>query len=339
MTARGCRRTLRRVSSDAASSAPRPAPAPAPAVPPEPSGGPSIGARLRDALEIANTPFRHVQDILRFPISELRMRSRLHAQLARGTPIVVYSATKTASTAVAAALDRTSGIETVKVHHLQPEHFWPGPLASPVARDGMLRHRAIEQHATRSLLLATDRPLRVVSVMRDPIAFNLSNYTYFGRAYWMRSFWRSAPAMPTAQLMTHFLGTFPHESSSLWWSREFALTTGIDVLSANFETTRGWQRYRNDRFDCLVLRADIDDRVKREALAEWLGREIAPVERENANDTQSAPGVYERLKHAIRSQPDYVDRMLSLPSVRLFLDPPQLERLRARWLGTGLETT
>jgi len=321
------------VPSDAASSAHRPVSGPS--LPPEPSGGPSIGARLRDALEIANTPFRHVQDILRFPISEFRMRSRLSAQLARGTPIVVYSATKTASTAVAAALERTSGIETVKVHHLQPEHFWPGPLASPIARDGMLRHRAIEQKATRSLLLATDRPLRVVSVMRDPIAFNLSNYTYFGRAYWMRSFWRSAPAMPTAQLMAHFLGTFPHESSSLWWTREFAATTGIDVLASGFDTTRGWQRYRNDRFDCLVLRADIDDGAKREALAEWLGREIAPVERENVNDTQSAPGVYERLKHAICDEPNYVDRMLALPSVRVFLDRGQRERLRARWLGTA----
>ncbi|MFM7259207.1 MAG: putative capsular polysaccharide synthesis family protein, partial [bacterium] len=273
-----------------------------------------------------NTPFRHVQDILRFPISERRMRVRLRAQLERGTPIVVYSATKTASTAVAAALDRTSGIETVKVHHLQPEHFWPGPLASPVARDGMLRHRAIEQRAARSILLAPDRPLRIVSVMRDPVAFNLSNYTYFGRAYWMRSFWRRAPAMPTATILAHFLKTFPHASSSLWWNQEFAATTGIDICASGFDTARGWQRYEHGRFDCLALRADIDDREKRAALSAWLGCEIAPVERENTNDTQSAPGVYERLKHAIRGETAYIERMLALQSVHAFLDAAQRDR-------------
>ena len=68
---------------------------------------PPLGVQLRDVLETANTPFRHVQDLLRFPISEARMRRRIREQLARGTPILVYSATKTASTAVAAALDRT----------------------------------------------------------------------------------------------------------------------------------------------------------------------------------------------------------------------------------------
>jgi hypothetical protein len=288
---------------------------------------------LRDALEIVNTPFKHVQDILRFPISELRMRRRLAAQLAHATPILVYSATKTASTAVAAALDRTPDLETVKVHLLQPEHFWRGPLSPPAAPNGMLRHRAIEQRATRALLLASNRPLRMVAVMRDPIAFNLSNYTCFGRAYWMRRFWRRAPWMPTAALLEHFLRTFPHESSSLWWTHEFARTTGIDVFREGFDSALGWQRHHRGRFDCLLLRADLDDREKQRALSTWLGREIAPVERENMNDTQSAPGVYERLKSAIRTQGDYIDRMLELPSARTFLDDAGRRALRERWLG------
>jgi hypothetical protein len=284
-------------------------------------------------LETANTPFRHVQDLLRFPISEARMRRRIREQLARGTPILVYSATKTASTAVAAALDRTPRIETVKVHHLQPAHFWTGPLSSPVAADGMLRHRAIEQRAARELLLqGSDQPLKVVAVMRDPIAFNLSNYTYFGRAYWMRRFWRRAPWMSTATLFDHFRATFPHASSSLWWTHEFAATTGIDVFREGFHTSRGWQRYQRGRFDCMVLRADIDDREKRSALAEWLDCDVAPVERENANDQQAAPGVYERLKEAMRAEPEYIDAMLALPSAQTFFNAAQRDALRAKWL-------
>jgi hypothetical protein len=290
-------------------------------------------ATLRDLLETANTPFRHIQDSLRFPISESRMRRRIREQLARGTPILVYSATKTASTAVAAALDRTSGLETVKVHHLEPAHFWTGPLSSPVADDGMLRHRAIEQRAAREFLLhGSEQPLKVVAVMRDPIAFNLSNYTYFGRAYWMRHFWRRAPWMSTATLFEHFRATFPHASSSLWWTHEFAATTGIDVFREGFDASRGWQRYQRGRFDCMVLRADIDDREKRSALAEWLDCDVAPVERENANDQQAAPGVYERLKEAMRAEPAYNDAMLALPSAQTFFNAAQRDALRAKWL-------
>lgn len=76
-----------------------------------------IHAVLRDAVEIANTPFRHVQDLLRFPISEWRMRRRLAEQLRRGTPLVVYSAIKTASTAVAAAHDRMLALPSAQVFY------------------------------------------------------------------------------------------------------------------------------------------------------------------------------------------------------------------------------
>ena len=290
---------------------------------------------MRDALEVVNTPFRFAQDTLRFPRSERRMTRRIEAQLDRGTPIVVYSAPKTASTAVAAALDRTPGIETVKVHFLQPEHFWAGPLQPKVARDGLLRHRAIEQRPSRRLLLDGDRPLRIVSMVRDPIAFNLSNYTYFGRAYWMRTFWRSAPWVPTQRLIAHFLATFPHESASRWWTHEFARTTGIDPLAEGFDAARGWQRYRRGRFDCLVLRADIADAGKHAALAEWSGTDIAAIERENPNNAQSAPGVYARMKAAIGGQPDYIARMLDLPATRAFFTPAQREAIRARWEGPG----
>ncbi len=299
---------------------------------------PPLCAVLRDALEILNTPFRHVQDALRFPRSESRAAGRLRDQLAGGgAPVVVYSATKTASTAVAAAIERTPGLSVTKVHFLQPEHFWAGPLSSMVAPDGLLRHRAIEQRTARRLLLlqppGADRPLRTVSVFRDPIAFNLSNYTYFGRAYWMRTTWRRAPWMSTEQLLSHFLGSFPHESASLWWTHEFQATTGIDPLTEGFDAERGWQRYRRGRFDCLLLRADLPDEVKREAVAGFLGVSLGPLQRENQNESQAAPGVYERLRSAIRSRPDYVERMMALPASRAFFTPAQRSALTDRWLA------
>ena len=292
-----------------------------------------VRARVRDFVEVLNTPFRFVQDAMRFPHSERRMTRRIDALLHQGSPVVVYSAPKTASTSIAAALTRTAGLATVKVHFVQPEHFWLGPLQPKTAPDGLLRHRAIEQRPSRRMLFASDMPLRIVSVVRDPIAFNLSNYTFFGRAYWMRTFWRSAPWIDTDRIMGHFLRTFPHDSSSLWWQREFAPTTGIDIAREGFDAERGWQRYRNGRFDCLVIRSDIADDDKQTALAEWTGMPVSKVERENANDTQSAPGVYERMKAAVAGERAYVERMLALPAAQMFFNAKQREALADKWLG------
>ena len=299
----------------------------------------SWGPQLRDWLEVLNTPFKHVQDALRFPRSEGRFRTALAEQVRRSDPVIVYSCTKTASTSVERALERHPGVEATKAHFLQPAHFWLGPLTRPIAPSGLLKHRSIAQWPVREHVLRAAAPIRMVSLVREPIGFNLSNYTYFGRAYWMRTFWRSAPWRSTAWLMEHFLSTFPHESSSLWWEQEFKATTGIDVLARGFDAARGWQRYTNERFDCLVLRADVPDGEKARVLNEWLGVSGITVERENANDTQSAPGVYERMKAAMTGQSDYVDRMLALPASGVFFTPEQQNAIRDRWLRAGPGST
>ncbi len=306
-----------------------------------PKGLARLSAGCRDLFEVLNTPFKHVQDALRFPRSEGRFRTALAEQVRRSNPVIVYSCTKTASTSVEHALERHAGIEATKAHVLQPAQFWLGPLTRPIAPSGLLKHRSIAQWPVREHILRAPAPIRMVSLVREPIGFNLSNYTYFGRAYWMRTFWRTSPWRSTAWLMDHFLRTFPHESSSLWWQHEFKATTGIDVLDHGFDAASGWQRYTNDRFDCLVLRGDVPDAAKARVLNEWLGVSGITVERENANDTQSAPGVYERMKTAMSSQRDYVDRMLGLKASRVFFTPEQLAAIRDRWLcaGSGPETS
>ena len=306
------------------------------------AGSIPFGPRLRDAVEWLNTPLRFLQDSARFPISEARMRRRIAAQVASGKPIVVvYSATKSASTSVAAALAASREIEVVKVHNLQPRHFWPGPGAPLASPEGLLRHKAIEQRTTRGLLFAlggaaADRPLRIVSIAREPIGFNISNFTYFGRAYWMRTCWRRAPWMDARELGRRFFDGFPHASSSVWWAEEFKATLGIDPLAPGaFDSERGWTRYQSGRFDALVMRADIDDAAKTDALRGFLGQglgpSIAPVGRENLNDTQAPPVLADRVREAVRANRAYVDAMIDLPSMRCMWTDEARSRLREKW--------
>ena len=174
----------------------------------------------------------------------------------------------------------------------------------------------------------------MLSLARDPVAFNISNFTYFGRAYWLRTAWRSAPWMGTQELGRRFLQGFPHASSSVWWQREFAPTVGYDPLALPFDAERGWERRTSGRFDALVMRSDIPDAAKDAALREWLpGIDVPAVRRVNENDVQAPPVLAERLKAFVRTQPEYVDRMLDLPAARHFWTPAQRAALRARWLG------
>lgn len=293
-----------------------------------------ISARLRDAIEVVNTPFRFVQDALRFPISEGRRWRLIQESLrVRPAPLIVYSAPKTASTSVATAIEATDAFTVMKVHHVQPEHFWPGVGCTLTTPAGALRHKAIEQRTTREFLRRYVGPVRIVSLMRDPIAFNVSNFTYFGRSYWLRTAWRSARWMPEEELARRFFEGFPHESSSVWWRSEFAKTIGVDVLERPFDQEQGWLTLRSGRFDVLVLRTDLDDAAKSAALRAWLPEAGVPdVRRLNQNDAQAPPELADRLREAIARRPDYVDRMLDLPASRYFWSERQRAAMRERWL-------
>jgi hypothetical protein len=302
------------------------------------SGRAPLRCRLRDAVEVLNTPFRHVQDAWRFPRSERRWLDRIERSLAvRPSPLLVYSAPKTASTSVADAIERMGRHTVIKVHHLQPEFFWPG-VASPVANEhGGMRHKAIQQRMTRSWLSRYVGSIRAISLIRDPLGFNVSNFTYFGRGCFLRTCWRSAPWMSSEELYGRFERTFPHEAVDRWWSREFAATTGIDPLREPFDAQRGWHIHRRGRFECLLMRVDLPDMAKVRVLQEFLGVDEQPMlGRLNPNSQQSPPQLGARLREAIGARPDYVDRMLGLSMVRRFWTEAQRSAIRDRWLrGIG----
>jgi hypothetical protein len=250
--------------------------------------------------------------------------------------VLVYSAPKTASTSVADAIERMDAFTVIKVHHLQPEFFWPG-VASPLVSDrGGMRHKAIEQRTTRSLLARLPGPIRTVSLIREPIGFNVSNFTYFGRGYWMRTCWRSAPWMPPEELYGMFERTFPHGAMDVWWRHEFAATTGLDPFGQPFDVARGWQVLKGERFGSLLIRTDVPDAEKTAAIRHFLGRSDVPeVARLNLNAEQAQPVLPERLRAEIRRRPDYVDRLLRLPAAMHFWDEAQRRAIRDRWLRTG----
>jgi hypothetical protein len=234
------------------------------------------------------------------------------------------------------ALQAATGEFTVsRAHHAQPEALWPGPGTSTISAHGGVRHRAPGDIIMLPFLKAFSGEVRFVSMVRDPIAFNVSNFTYFGRVYWLRHHWRTVRWMPAEQLAELFFKTFPHKASSVWWQREFAQTVGYDALAQPFDTERGWAVAGSGRTRSLIMRVDVPDEQKTSLLREFLECPTVPnVRRENLNDSRAPSELWVRIKAAIATRPDYVDSLLDLPSVRHFWNDAQRAKIRATWLKT-----
>ena len=150
-------------------------------------------ARIRDLVETMNTPIRFVHEAVHHARAERRSLKRLKAAIAtKPKLVVVLSAPKTASTSVLLAAEKSNGEFTVtRAHHAQPEARWPGAGTRLVTAHGGLRHRAYGDIMMLPFLRTFPGELRFISMVRDPIAFNVSNFTYFGRWYWLRHHWRT----------------------------------------------------------------------------------------------------------------------------------------------------
>jgi hypothetical protein len=295
------------------------------------------GARLRDRFNLASAPAQFAFEWLHHRRGEMRFARRLRQRTTGGQVLViVLSAPKTASTSVLSALGATAGNYFVtRIHHAQPEHFWPGVGCTLSTPHGGMRHRGKGSIALRPFLRRFDGELRFVSLVRDPLGFNISNFTYFGQQSWLRRHWHAARWMPAEQLAEIFFRTFPHAASSVWWQREFAQTVGYDPLKQPFDTEAGWAMARSGRTRSLIMRTDVPDERKTTLLREFLECPSVPeVRRENSNTGKAPSELGERLKAAIATRPDYVDRVLDLPAVRHFWSDAQRARMRATWLRT-----
>lgn len=258
-------------------------------------------------------------------------RARLQAAVRAGTPVVVvYSPQKTGSTAAAAAIEACGDLCVAKAHTLLPEHDWDGDLARRVHPDGTILLGSHYTQAVREVILQPRVPAKFVVTLREPVATNLSWFAFAAERNWLRDRRADLDAIPGPELARLFIERFAHMSVCVWPERELGPALGYDPYATPFDHAAGWSLADVGPFEVLVLRADLDDARKGQALGRLLERDPLRVGRARESGG-GAGGIYARLREAIRAHPEYIDRMLATRYARHWWSPQELERIRESW--------
>ncbi|MGH7443871.1 MAG: putative capsular polysaccharide synthesis family protein [Longimicrobiales bacterium] len=174
-------------------------------------------------------------------------------------------------------------------------------------------------------------PVRIVTLVREPIARNVSAYFHILEVLWQRS--DAYSALSTEELTRGFLERGRHIVPLEWFDQEFRPVTDLDVYSTPFPAAAGCLRLRAGPHDVLVLRADLDDAAKAQRLAEWLGLEDFELMRMNEAGRKHYAGTYAAAIRQMRLPPSYVDEMLESRYARHFFSAAELMQLRAQWVA------
>lgn len=181
-----------------------------------------------------------------------------------------------------------------------------------------------------------DRDMRLTTVVRDPVAINLSSFFY--------NFGPRNPELDIRDLSDdEIIGrlrdgeAFSEPDYHLqWWDLEPKEQAGIDVYShGHFPTESGFEIYSGNHgerhTDLLTLRLEDLSRVGASALANFYNRPMRPIGRENTGDSQQYAARYNAFKRDAALPKQWVAWQLNSPYAQFFYDSDERERFYDKW--------
>ena len=267
-------------------------------------------------------------------LSQLHLRRTVrHAVGGPTPPVLVYTAPKVASTAVSAAL-REAGQAVFHVHLISADGR--RALREAMRRRGLTRMhgdaRDIEgvARALLSELIEPRHRARVVSLVRDPVARNVSFYFETLDILWQTE--RAHERVTVERLLAEFHERFTHERGVDWFDEEFKPVLGVDVYEHPFPHDTGHLRIDSGPYEILLMRHDLDDRVKEKCLADLLGVPRVTVTPRNVGAEKPYSETYREFLRRLELPEGYVDGLLGSKYARHFYSREELARFRAKWL-------
>lgn len=249
---------------------------------------------------------------------------------------VVFQMGKVGSTSVSASLEAMA--DRPHVYHA---HFLtPGGIgwAEEQYRRNYPRTRLLPNHVVDSLVLrerldaGATLGWRVVTLLRDPIARNLSSF--FQTMYLDRPEVDVQDTSDTAMARLHqsFFDDFDHEFPLEWLDVELGAALGVDPYAAVADGPGAFQlSAQASRPAVLILTLEELRGNGAAALARFVEREQVPLVDANLAGDKDYAGTYEQFSATIPLPASYLDLMYGSKMATSFYDEATLAAFRRRW--------
>jgi hypothetical protein len=153
---------------------------------------------------------------------------------------------------------------------------------------------------------ATGKSLKVISPVREPVARNVSAF--------FENFERETgvpfpeSTFSIQELKKIFLSSYPHEEPLEWFDQHILSNFGIDVFDKPFPAS-GVATYAKNNVSILVMRAEISNTAKAQAIMHFLGLERFVIQDSNIGHAKPYAHIYAQFKRQVLLPQAYITRM------------------------------
>ena len=268
----------------------------------------------------------------------VRLRS-LKRHLLRGNPVVlVHQMGRAASMTVVNTL-RTMELD-LPVHHTH----WLNP-ASVKDRVGRLerfqRFDALNVSVSKLIIdtLSPDEirsyPWRIISVIRDAVARNLSAFFLSVEKFIPNIYRRHVQGnISHDEILQVFLRAYPHEIPLRWFDHEVKDVFGLDVYAQPFPFELDYALYELRSMRMTIIKVESLGRTFQPAMKALLGN--APGQLVHTHiSAKEAPyaSIYKSFSDSACLPDDYLNRMYDSVYSHHFYRPEELIAFRRKWRG------
>lgn len=259
----------------------------------------------------------------------------------RQQPVVVHQMGKVASTAIYESLKELNSNDYIfyHTHYLSDQGLQD---SEQFYRENYCRIKAVHTalahsfHLRRFLKSRKSKRIKVITLVRDPIAKNVSSF-FQNLRYWFNisispKKFSENPEDTLNKLGDLFINEFPrHDVPLLWLDTELKPVFGIDVFEYPFKLEQGYQIYQGDRADVLLLKLECLNEIVTESMEAFLSVKEFQLKPENIGADKDYAHIYRSFKQQIKLPEAYLDHMYGSKYVQHFYSQQEIDAFRAKW--------
>ena len=269
-------------------------------------------------------------------------------------PVIVYTMRKVGSTTITGTL-RQNNIKTYKHHCLNPKNNYGyqdslKKANNPIQhwlKDGILFRHQLDRWEKRRLKNDSKDKCKVITIVKDPIAINLSDcftqlvldFPYLIADEKLESVqdycdWLVgiiAKSVDTKRTYSDYfqkLVDFP----SHWFNSELKTVFNVDVFAEKFSRVRGYQIYKGETAEVLLIRTEnINERAK-EALSEFFHCDIKELANKNLTTEYSTGAIYKSIRDTIKFPENFVNSYYEQSYIKHFYSEEEIRKFKSKWI-------
>jgi len=172
-----------------------------------------------------------------------------------------------------------------------------------------------------------EREWKIISLMRDPIARNISTF------FWsIQKYYNEHPQTFKPQMVTAFLENYPfHDTPITWFERELVPFLDFNIYEHPFDKAAGYTIYDTPYAQLLLLRTEQLTEIGSEAFAKFFDRPGVEVKHRSYGAKRFSGGAYKDFHEKAKFSKEYLDRMYDNDHVRYFYKEDEIQAFREQW--------